>query len=956
MKNNKVDTWRAGAKRLSIFSPNLVHHHDENDSTTKSNNDESSPPHVKIVEPHPHQSAADVSLYSSSSNASIGSLGSRVRVHQTERVEQVEKTPTKKESILDHLLHFWRKFSVICLSPIFLRHRNIFIVAFEVFVPAFVAFVIFAAFTSGISWKMVNANKHSKERNSLEVPDLTMETAMAKFREVHADSSHHVLIFYTPITPYTTLVMKQAIKLLKLADNNRVETHKHHTVGILGAESEIEMIERALLHRKERTGHGVPIGVRFEYNETDIEPDLGVPYDLKYAIYSFNESIHQTADNYPFVAPPESKSYLSPYVASGFLGLQYAIDRAVIDIVILKQMPEEDVDEKKKEEQQFKEKIQKLFRLQLMRQFSTSTETEILGNMTMTSTYSSDTTNPTTAEPTITGPPTTEPTRYTYTSTNGDSSTTDYPTTTEDPATMDDPSTRTNTTTELNNKNYLRRITRPSDLPTIKLKMFTFANFRSEHFRNLVAFVVTYGLVVAYSFMAFFIVRQIVQENISGIKDLLQMHGMPHYIHWFCLFFHALFFRAITSALVVAALKINFGHGAIIEATSASVLFTFVLVHQVALSFMNFFIATCIRSTQMCGVVAIFCGVLSFYIPETFDGMKLIGIYTNYGLAAIFPNWTLRHVLRTLIDFESDEKGVAWTNIMDTNHSTNKVSVGMGIFILTGTGVVYFFMAAYHDMTGASMLFPPTRKWYDFKERSRQRKETKLHQEELHKDIAEGRTTNFEKPAVYQEPEKDRKCFVHVRHVSKRYGKHKVALDSVSMNIMHEEITVILGHTNSGKSTLMAILSGMMMPSSGYAIVKGYDVNFEAKEARKYVGLCTQQMVAFNLLTVREHITLCYRLRGYSKKDCDRHGATLLQRLRLWHIRSFLPDRLKVDEMRRLGIALAMADAPKVLLLDEPTGGMDPTGRREVWDILLTLKNHHTIILTTNCNANFTNI
>ncbi|ODM93331.1 ATP-binding cassette sub-family A member 3 [Orchesella cincta] len=854
MSADVEETYKKGPRRLSIFSPNinLVHPAPENNENTQSIHEDGSQSHEKIV----HSAIPDTYMDTSSSNASVGSLGSRAIARSAERLEQVENPTATKSSKCSAMLHFWQRFSIICFSPIFVRHRNIFIVAFEGFNFA----------------------------------ELTGESIVSHFRVKHADPNNHVLLMYTPVTNFTTAMMKSTMELLALDSYNRIDKKGLRPIGVIGTKSKVELVERALLHRKEQNGHGVPVGVSFEHDENDMHSVLKVPYDLTYTIYSFDESIHATADNYPFVEPPTSKLSLSAYVSSGFLGLQYAIDNAFIRMVMERQRR----DAVKAE----------------TRNLDTSDDVDDLFDFL--------------DDPDIElGPESVRAAR-------------------SDPGSGGAPNA--------NEPESKRRaaVTDPLELPEMKLKMFTFANWRNQRFRHLVSFSVSLGIVTAYSFMSFFIVRQIVQENTSGIKDLLQMHGLPHYIHWIILFFHALFFRSITSLFVVIGLETDYGYGPLVEAASTSLLFVFVLIHQLSLTFMNFFMATCIKSIHMCGVIAIFSGVVSFYAPETFAEMNLIGIYTNYGLAIIFPNWALRHVLQTIVDLESDKKGADWSNVWENNHVTNMVSVGTGMILLTGTGIVYFFMAAYHDMTGSSKLFPPSRKWYDFKELARQRRESKLHQEELHKDIAEGRATNFEKPAIYEEAEPDRKCFVHVRNLSKRYGKHKVALDSVNMNILHEEITVILGHTNSGKSTLMAILAGMMMPSSGYAIVKGYDVNFESSEARKYVGLCTQKLVAFNLLTVREHINLCYRLRGYSKKDCDRHCATLLQRMRLWTVRGLYPERLKTDEMRRLGISLALADAPKVLLLDEPTSQLDPTERREIWEIILSLRHHHTIILTTN--------
>ncbi|CAL8071293.1 unnamed protein product [Orchesella dallaii] len=845
------------------------------------------------VAPQPQEHRADTQelkepVQESTSKDSFVDIGS----HHSEPTgnEDEDEPLDEPQTPITRFTRFWRQFVVVFFSPIFPRHRSIFQIIVEVIVPGLVTFIIFAAFTSGISWKQVY---YSKDDNTVyNFPELTMETAISKFTEKHADPAGSILMFYTPVNDFTTDIMRFTIENLQLDDFNLVHRNGRNARGVMGAQSKVELVERALFHQKETEGHGLPIGVTFDYDEKDIDDYTKLPYNVNYSIMSFDTSIHETLDNYPFVSPPKSKSWLSPYITSGFIGLQHSVEQAFIRNVLEKQKAAEKRDYKKTNKN---------------RAFPEAEEEDLFAFLDE------------------------EDNGIIGTKANARS--------------FIDPQTKTKVS---NFPMFTQRIEHISDLPNIKLQMFTYANFSNASFRRFVTFAVTIGLVVAYTFMSFFIVRQIVKENISGIKDLLQMHGLPHYIHWASLFFHALFFRAITSFLVIVAFRTDFGYGSISTFASLDVLFLMIWIHQISLTFMNFFIATWFKSPFMTGLVSISTGILSFCLPETFYGMSLIDNTTNYGLMVIFPNWCLRHMIRTITDHESDEKGIHWFNIMAIDYAGNKLSVGGGMLMLMTTGMIYFILAAYRDMTSATKLFPPTSKWYEFKEREQQERAGRQHQAELKKAIAEGRATDFEKPAIYEDPDPEKKCFVHIRHVSKRFGKHKVVLDSISMDIMHKEITVILGHTGSGKTPLMAILAGMMMPSSGYAIIKGHDTNFESKGALQHVGLCTQRLVSFNLLTVREHIILCYRLRGYSQADCDRYCVNLLQMMNLWAVRTRIPGRIKVDEMRRLDIALALVGSPEILLLDEPTVGLDPMCRREIWNILVSLKKQHTIIVTSN--------
>lgn len=252
---------------------------------------------------------------------------------------------------------------------------------------------------------------------------------------------------------------------------------------------------------------------------------------------------------------------------------------------------------------------------------------------------------------------------------------------------------------------------------------------------------------------------------------------------------------------------------------------------------------------------------------------------------------------------------------MEIEFEENTISVGEGMIRLVAMGVCYLWLAVYFESDTARFSNHP-KKCLDYLCFCKKRNESQQLDDE---DISD---MGFTKPPVYQEPPPDKQCLVKIRNLSKNYGKHKQALDSLSIDIMHEEITVILGHSGCGKSTLISILAGVLAPSNGKATVRGYDVTTQTDKARQYLGVCPQRMLSLNLLTVREHVHLCYKLKGYAYMDCNKYTASMLTQLKLWNVRSCRPGNLTKDELRRLGLAMSMVDVPDILLLDEPTRGI----------------------------------
>lgn len=103
---------------------------------------------------------------------------------------------------------------------------------------------------------------------------------------------------------------------------------------------------------------------------------------------------------------------------------------------------------------------------------------------------------------------------------------------------------------------------------------------------------------------------------------------------------------------------------------------------------------------------------------------------------------------------------------------------------------------------------------------------------------------------------------VQIRHLTKKFGKGKLAVDDLCLNLYEGQITVLLGHNGAGKTTTMSLLTGMLRPTAGTALIAGYDIGQDTRAARANIGLCPQNNILFDDLTVHEHIYFFSRLKG----------------------------------------------------------------------------------------------
>lgn len=191
---------------------------------------------------------------------------------------------------------------------------------------------------------------------------------------------------------------------------------------------------------------------------------------------------------------------------------------------------------------------------------------------------------------------------------------------------------------------------------------------------------------------------------------------------------------------------------------------------------------------------------------------------------------------------------------------------------------------------------------------------------------------------------------IEVKNLVKRYGRH-LAVDGLSFQVEEGQIYGFLGPNGAGKSTTMNIMTGYIGATEGEVLINGHDILKEPEEAKKHIGYLPEQPPLYMEMTVREYLCFAGELKKIPKDKLEEQIAEAMELTKLEESESRLIHNLSKGYRQRVGLAQAILGFPEIIILDEPTVGLDPKQIIEIRELIRSLAKRHTVILSSHILA-----
>ncbi|XP_077172968.1 phospholipid-transporting ATPase ABCA3 [Paroedura picta] len=484
---------------------------------------------------------------------------------------------------------------------------------------------------------------------------------------------------------------------------------------------------------------------------------------------------------------------------------------------------------------------------------------------------------------------------------------------------------------------------------TVVVRRFPYPPYINDLFLLAIQNQLPLLLMLSFTYTSLNIVRAVVHEKEKKLKEYMRMMGLSSWLHWSCWFLMFFLFLLVSIFFVTVLFCIKVSHqGAVLTNSDPTLVFAFLTVFSISTISFSFMVSTFFSKANVAaaagGFLYFFSYIPYFFISPRYDRMT----HSQKLSSCLVSNVGMAMGAQLIGMFEGKGTGVQWRDLMKPVSVDDNFTLAHVLGMLLLDSVLYGLVAWYVEAVFPGEYGIP-QPWYFFVMPAYWcgTAQTVLGKE---KEEEEDPEKALKSQYIEEEPS-DLVSGIKIKHLSKVFkvgNKSKEAVRDLTLNMYEGQITVLLGHNGAGKTTTLSMLTGLYPPTSGQAYINGYEISQDMVLIRKSLGLCPQHDVLFDHMTVEEHLFFYSGLKGFPVEKCSEEIDRILRILNLEEKRRSLSKALSGGMKRKLSIGIALIGDSKVVMLDEPTSGMDPVSRRATWDLLQHQRSGRTILLTTH--------
>ncbi|XP_053367229.1 ATP-binding cassette sub-family A member 5 [Clarias gariepinus] len=450
-------------------------------------------------------------------------------------------------------------------------------------------------------------------------------------------------------------------------------------------------------------------------------------------------------------------------------------------------------------------------------------------------------------------------------------------------------------------------------------------------------------LVLAFTPFVSFLIVNVAAEKEHRLKDTMSMMGLYDTAFW--LSWGLLYAALVTTMSVLMAVIATWTP--LFSNSNFIIIFLLIFLYGISTIFFSFMLTPLFKkpkfASTMGSMLTLVFGSLSLFTVLMKDFPQL----AVWFLCLLSPS-AFSIGIAQVVYLEAQEDGAVFSTLANGPHP-----LYVPLLMLCLDCILYLLLAIYLEqvlpgefgMRRSMIYFLKPSYW------SRRRKRY-VEVSSVYEAEVNG-TPTAEESVEPVSPEFRGKEAIRICNIRKTYkGKDNTveALRGLTFDIYEGQITALLGHSGAGKSTLMNILCGICPPTEGSATIYGSPVAeiADGAEMKQLVGICPQFNIIFDVLTVEEHLKIFAAIKGILPCDIDNEVKKVLKALDLEKIMDAHAKNLSGGQKRKLSVGIAILGDPKILLLDEPTAGMDPVSRHQVWSLLKSRRAGRVTVLSTH--------